>query len=82
MLGQGCPWKGTCRHRASGYEKKNYCNSDSGCYKCPHRPMNDGNRDVQKNYNYAKGNHNSVNIFWVVIAIVAVLGVLKFLGII
>ncbi len=59
MLGFGCPWKGRCRATVDGYHKKTYCNSDKGCKKCPYRPMNDGNKQVQTDYTNNKRSHDN-----------------------
>lgn len=73
MLGNGCPWKGQCRVNADRYHKKNYCDSDSGCYHCPHRPMNDGNKNVQRQYDSRKSSNSTVNMFWFIVAGLAVI---------
>lgn len=58
MLGYGCPWKGHCRHKASGYEKKIYCDNDKGGWeRCPHRPINEGNKKVMQEDGWRKGQH-------------------------
>ena len=53
-LGNGCVWKKECNYKANGYHLQNYCNDDCGWRKCPHRPANDGNLQIQKDYNTAK----------------------------
>lgn len=60
MLGFGCPWKGTCRNKADGFTKNNYCNNDAGWRKCPYRPLNDGDRKVQNDYRNAKTTHGQI----------------------
>lgn len=79
-LGMGCPWKGTCQYKGDSYHKKNYCNSDSGCKACPHRPMNDGNKKVQTNYNNRRSAHSQVSFgWWILIVVFGIPLVLKLL---
>jgi len=79
MLGRGCPWKGRCGVRADSFTKKNYCDSDSGCYKCPHRPMNSGNQKVQNDYKYSKSNHETTSFGQVICVGVIILIIIYFL---
>lgn len=79
MLGMGCPWKGTCQYKSDSFTRKNYCDSDSGCKKCPHRPMNDGNRKAQDDYNYAKGRHGDIKFGQILIVGVIIFAVIYFL---
>lgn len=63
MLGAGCPWKSTCKHKASGYEKKIYCNHDKdGWKRCPQRPANYGNSEIQKADSYRKSRRSAENM--------------------
>ena len=72
MLGTGCPWRNSCAAQ-SGYNRKNYCNTSSGWRKCPHRPMNYGNQEIENRYRYRKSDDTSVKIFWGIVIAVAII---------
>lgn len=80
MLGRGCPWKGSCSACRDRYNSKNYCSSDSRWRQCPHRPLNDGNDEVARNYRYSRSNNETVGLFWKVVGFfVALWVVVKFI---
>ncbi len=69
MLGKGCPWRHTCDYerRANNSWKKTFCNSDDGCNRCGHRPMNSGNREIQRQNQNFKRNQSDSGIGWILI---------------
>lgn len=73
MLGSGCPWKGKCNACHDSAFRKKYCNSASMSAKCPERPMNYGDRAVEKKYNYGKSNFSMVRMFWMAVILMAII---------
>jgi hypothetical protein len=85
MIGR-CPWVGDCSHFSDfGFQSK-YCNDSVKAQKCPYRPQNLHNKQIQDSYNYAKGNQSSVN--WGIALLAVTFGgpviyyLLKFLGVV
>ncbi len=70
MLGMGCPFKGSCRAHMDGYDQKTYCNHSSRWRKCPHRPINDGNRQVQTDYTNNRRSHDNTKFGQILILLV------------
>lgn len=56
--------------------KKNYCDSDSGWRNCPHTVGNDGNKEVQKKFNYAKTSDSNARLGQYVIIAIIVLAII------
>ncbi len=75
-LGNGCV-EGSVQVQKDSFIKRNYCNSDFGWRNCPHRPMNDGNKEVQKKFNYAKASDNNTRLGQCVIIIIIILVVIS-----
>jgi hypothetical protein len=73
-LGDGCLWKrnGRCQYyyKASAFEKKTYCDSDTGCDRCQHRPKNDGNKEIQRQHENAVRNNSDAGLGWIIIIVV------------
>lgn len=67
MLGNGCPWRDYCRAYNDKYNKRTYCDTTSTWENCPHRPKNEGNKEVERNYNYRKGNDSTAALFWKIV---------------
>ena len=83
-LGRGCYWKGTCEYyarKANSYHKNNYCNNDFGCDKCPHRPINNGNEQVQRSYQKHASAHGTIKLGQILLGLLLLSGVLKIMGI-
>lgn len=81
MFGNGCPHKGRCAEyrRAKGAWRRDFCDSDSGCTKCSHRPMNSGNTELQRtNENYKRNQSDAGLGMFIFIAVIAVYIIGKF----
>ena len=80
MLGRGCPFYNQCSSaRKSGFQSQ-YCNNEAKSRKCPERPMNYNNKEVSRNYNYAKGSHETTRFGQGLIIAVVIIAIIGFLA--
>lgn len=86
MIGS-CPWRGSCgfETHADSWHKKKYCNDAIGCKRCPQRPMNSGNKEVQTSYTNRKRSDSNAHLgrvlFILLIGVPLLLKLLSMLGI-
>lgn len=76
MLGKGCPWKSRCSLSRDAFHEKHYCNETSSWERCPERPCNYGDKNIERNYNYHKGSEESAKIGQIIIFIMIIVGVI------
>ena len=74
MLGGGCPWQNQCGACNDRFNQKNYCSSISTWKKCPHRPLNYGDREIERNYGYHRASEGNASLGrWIILIVVIII---------